>query len=263
MGRVDGKVALVTGSARGIGRGIAEQLAAEGANVIIADVLIEVAEQTAAEIQGQSGSDTLALAMDVTSEASIEEAIESAVARFGRIDILVNNAGVFPDHMGNAEDESDWDACFNVNLKGIWKVSAAVIPTLRAQGGGKIVNIASIAGRQGGGAAAYSTSKAGAISITQSQATELGPDNINVNAICPGLLWTDLWRKIEGLNRGDTAEEVVEQRRTFESTLAARCPLGREQTPEDIGKAAVFLASDDARNITGQSLNVDGGMRMN
>ena len=90
--------------------------------MIIADVLIDLAEQTAAEIQGQSGSDTLALALDVTNEASIEEAIESAVARFGRIDILVNNAGVFPDHMGNAEDESDWDACFNVNLKGIWKV---------------------------------------------------------------------------------------------------------------------------------------------
>ncbi len=263
MGRLDGKVALVTGAARGIGKGIATELAKEGADIVICDLLIDVAYQTAGELQNCYGVTTLALEVDVTNEDSIATNVGNAIAEMERIDILVNNAGVAPDHLSQNEVESDWDRCFEVNLKAIWKVSNALIPHFKQNGGGKIVNIASIAGRQGGAIASYSASKAGAISITQSQANDLGPHNINVNAICPGLLWTDMWRKLEGMLVGDDADEVVDRRQAFEAGIASRMPLGREQTPEDIGKAAVFFASDDSRNITGQALNVDGGMRMN
>ncbi len=263
MGRLDEKVALITGAARGIGRGIATEFAKEGADVIIADLLIDEAARTAGELQNRYSVTTLAVPMDVTSEDSIAAELENALAALGRIDILVNNAGVAPNHLSEQEDDADWDRCFEVNLKGIWRVSSAVAPQLKANGGGKIVNIASIAGRQGGVIASYSASKSGAISLTQSLATELGPHNINVNAICPGLLWTDMWRKLEGMLIDDEADERIDRRQMFEAMLASNCPLGREQTPEDIGKAAVFFASNDARNITGQSLNVDGGIRMN
>ena len=263
MGRLDGKVAFVTGAARGIGRGIATELAKEGADIVIGDLLIEEAYRTAGELQNRHGVTAIALELDVTSEDSIESQVAAAIGEMGKIDILVNNAGVPPDNFGADETEEDWDRCYEVNLKGIWKVTSAVAPHFKEQGGGKIVNIASIAGRLGGGMASYSASKAGAISITQSQAAELGRFNVNVNAICPGLLWTDLWRQIEGMFAGDHTEEVVDRRERFEAVIASNMPLQREQTPEDIGKAAVFFASDDAKNITGQSLNVDGGMRMN
>lgn len=262
MARLEGRTALVTGGGRGIGRGIALELAKEGADVVIGDVLLGNAESTATEIRGL-GRKALAVEMDVTSGESIESALERVRESLGEVHILVNNAGVVQDHTGAEEDELDWDRCYEVNLKGMWKVSAALAPRFQSQGGGKIVNIASIAGRSGGGIAAYSASKAGAISLTQSLATQLGSHNVNVNAVCPGLLWTDLWRKLEGMIGGDDNDEVIDQRRTFEGMLAARCPLGREQTPEDIGKAVAFLASEDARNITGQALNVDGGIRMN
>jgi meso-butanediol dehydrogenase / (S,S)-butanediol dehydrogenase / diacetyl reductase len=139
-----------------------------------------------------------------------------------------------------------------------------VVPHFRERGGGKIINIASIAGREGGaGMAHYNASKAGAISVTQSLAKDLGPNNINVNAVCPGLLWTDMWRQLEGMIGGDDTPDVVEQRNVFDRFIATNCPLRREQTPEDIGEAVAFFASDAARNITGQALNVDGGIAMN
>ena len=263
MGRLDDKTALITGAARGIGRGIATEFAKEGADLIIADLLIDEATRTAGELQNRYQVTAMAVPMDVTSADSITAELDNALAMMQRIDILVNNAGVAPNHLSQDEDEDDWDRCFEVNLKAIWKVSSALAPHFIENGGGKIVNIASIAGRQGGVIASYSASKSGAISITQSFAAELGPHNINVNAICPGLLWTDMWRKLEGMLIGDEADELIDRRQRFEAMLAAGCPLRREQTPEDIGKAAVFFASDDAKNITGQSLNVDGGIRMN
>jgi NAD(P)-dependent dehydrogenase (short-subunit alcohol dehydrogenase family) len=154
--------------------------------------------------------------------------------------------------------------CYEVNLKGIWIMSRAVAPHFKDRGGGKIVNIASIAGRVGGaGLAHYNASKAGAISVTQSLAGELGPSNVNVNAVCPGLLWTPMWRQLEAMFGGDETPETVDRRVVFERFIETNCPMRREQTPEDIGNAVAFLASDDARNITGQALNVDGGIRMN
>ena len=262
MGRLDGKVALVTGGARGLGRGIVLELAKEGADIAIADVLVDVAEQTAAEVR-QLGRQATVVRMDVTDARSAQTGVRQVLAERGGLDILVNNAGVGPVHTGLEADEEDWDRCYEVNLKGIWKVSEAVTPHFVECGAGKIVNIASIAGRRGNAwIAPYNASKAGVISLTQSQAHEFGPHNINVNAVCPGLIWTDIWR---GLGHADPSDEAMvrERRQRFDRTIESSCPLRREQTPEDIGKAVAFLASEDARNITGQALNVDGGIVMN
>jgi NAD(P)-dependent dehydrogenase (short-subunit alcohol dehydrogenase family) len=201
--------------------------------------------------------------MDVADADSVRAAVEDALRRLPAIHVLVNNAGVVQDRIGMETGEADFDRCYAVNLKGIWNVTTALLPHFRERGGGHIVNIASIAGRRGGAALApYSASKAAAISLTQSLADALGRDNVNVNAVCPGLLWTPMWEKIEGMLRSDDTLEVVGQRVAFDAYIQANCPLGREQTPEDIGFAVVFLASDEARNITGQSLNVDGGIQM-
>lgn len=263
MGMLDGKIALVTGGGRGIGRGICEVLVRHGAAVVIADIDRENAERTAADLRG-GGARALAVHCDVTRPASAEAAVQATVTHFGTLDILVNNAGVVGQHVGRAVTEEDWDRCYEVNLKGSWIMARAALPALRAPGGGKIVNIASIAGRRASaGMAHYSASKAGVISLTQALARDLGPANINVNAVCPGLLWTDMWRALEGMIGRDPAPETIEQRRVFEAYIQANCPLRREQTPEDIGEAVAFLASEAARNITGQSLNVDGGMELN
>ena len=262
MGRLDGKTALVTGGARGLGRGIVLELAKEGADIVIADVLTDVAEHTAAEVR-QWGRQVTIVRMDVTDTRSAHIGVQQALNERGGLDILVNNAGVAPVHTGSEADEENWDRCYEVNLKGIWIVSRAIVSHFKENGTGKIVNISSVAGRRGGTHAYYSASKAGAISVTQSLASELGRFNINVNAVCPGLLWTDMWRQLEGMYSRDVSEEVVSQRKVFESVIKDRCPLGREQTPEDIGMVVAFLASDRARNITGQALNVDGGMQMN
>ncbi len=264
MGMLDGRTALVTGGGRGIGRGIALELAKEGADIVIGDLDLVNAEKTSAEIR-DLGVGCTVVEVDVTSEEQAATCVERAIEAKGTIDILVNNAGVVGQHVGGASiDLADWDMCYEVNLKGVWIMSRAIVDHFRENGGGKIVNVASIAGRRGGaGLAHYNASKAGAISVTQSLASDLGGLNVNVNAVCPGLLWTDMWRQLEGMIGGDAADEVVDQRRVFDAFIAERCPLGREQTPEDIGMAVAFLASEQARNITGQALNVDGGIEMN
>jgi NAD(P)-dependent dehydrogenase (short-subunit alcohol dehydrogenase family) len=239
------------------------ELAGEGADIVIADVDVENAQRTAAEVREQ-GRQCSVVEMDITDVASIKRGLDRAISERGHVDILVNNAGVAPSHVGAGATAEDWDRCYEVNLKGMWAVSRAMASHFRSREGGKIVNIASIAGRAGGaGLAPYNASKAGAISLTQSLAADLGRSNINVNAVCPGLLWTDMWRGLEGMMSGDDSPEVVDKRENFERILRERCPLGREQTPADIGKAVAFLASEDARNISGQSLNVDGGIRFN
>lgn len=263
MGRLENRVAIVTGGGRGIGRGIVLELAREGAAVVIADIDLANAERTAEDVRQDSGRAFVAR-IDVTDPASVEDGVAAAVGEFGQVDILVNNAGVAGQHVGGGSITlEDWDVCYEVNLKGIWIMSRALVPHFKANGGGRIVNIASIAGRKGSaGLAHYCASKAGAISLTQSLARDLGPSNINVNAVCPGLLWTDMWRHLEAAIGHDATPEVVEQRRAFDRFIAENCPLRREQTPEDIGRAVAFFASDDARNITGQSLNVDGGIEL-
>ncbi len=264
MGRLEGKAAIVTGGGRGIGRGITLVLAEDGADIAILDLDLENANRTADEVRAL-GRRALVIRTDVSDPASAEDGVAAAVEGLGRVDILVNNAGVAGDNVAASKlTIEDWDACYRVNLRAIWTMSSALVPHFKANGGGKIVNIASIAGRVGGvGLAHYGASKAGAISVTQSLAAELGPSNINVNAVCPGLLWTDMWRGLEAALAGNASPEVVERRRVFEGYLQSNCPLRREQFPEDIGHAVAFLASEQARNITGQSLNVDGGIRMN
>lgn len=260
---LENRIAMVTGGGRGIGRGIVLALARAGADIVIADIDLESAERTAEEVT-ELDRQVLVVATDVTDAESAAAAVEQSLARFGKLDILVNNAGVVQDGVGPSTSEADFDRCLAVNLKGIWTMSSAAIPHFRERQAGKIVNIASIAGRHGGaGLAAYSASKAGAISLTQSLAASLGASNINVNAICPGLLWTDMWRKLEGMFRRDTSPEIVDERAAFDAFIESNCPLKREQTPEDIGNAVAFLVSDLAKNITGQALNVDGGIEMN
>jgi meso-butanediol dehydrogenase/(S,S)-butanediol dehydrogenase/diacetyl reductase len=260
---LEGRIAIVTGGGRGIGRGIALELARSGADLLLADIDLANAERTAKEIE-QLGRRVHVQRVDVTDGASAKAGVEAAVAALGGLDILVNNAGVVQDRTGEAQDEEDFDRCYAVNLKGIWNMTTAAVPHFRRGGSGKVVNIASIAGRRGGfGLGAYCASKAAAISLTQSLATGLGAENINVNAVCPGLLWTEMWRKLEGMFRQTRDDETMDERAAFDAFLAERCPLRREQTPEDIGHAVAFLVSDRARNITGQALNVDGGIEMN
>ena len=263
MGRLNHRVAIVTGGGRGIGRGIVEVLVREGCAAVIADVDLESANRTAEEVQLAGGRATV-VECDVTDERSARTAIDAAIGQFGRVHILINNAGVVGRHVGGSQiDLDDFDWCYDVNVKGIWIVTRAIVSHFKENGGGRIVNIASIAGRTGGaGMAHYNASKAAAINLTQSLAMDLGPANINVNAVCPGLLWTDMWRSLEAMFNRTEDPDVVERRQLFDSYLAEHCPLRREQTPEDIGNAVAFLVSDEAKNITGQSLNVDGGIEM-
>ena len=260
--QLEGSVATVTGGGRGIGRGIVLALARAGADIAIADIDLERATQTAGEVEAL-GRRALVVSVDVTEPSSCKAGAEEIIGTLGGIQVLVNNAGVV-QAQGDAEiGPEDFDRCYRVNLVGIWNMSSAVLPHFRKRGGGRLVNIASIAGRRGGMLTPYAASKAAAISLTQSQATALGPENINANAVCPGLIWTPMWEHLEGMFRHSSDPEVVSERATFDRFLETSCPLRREQSPEDVGHAVVFLASDAARNITGQALNVDGGIQMN
>ncbi len=263
---LNGRVAVVTGAGRGIGRAIVEKMAEHGARVVVADVTIENAVRVADGIV-EDGYEAEAIAVDVTRRSSVDRMTRGAVARFGQLDILVNNAGVIGARgweTRTTSNERDWDAIYAVNVKGVVNATAAAAKQMRKQRYGKIVNIASGAGRQGSpGNPPYHVSKAGVISLTQSSALELAPHNINVNAICPGLLWTPMWERIASRQTNlDEASQGLTPRQAFERVVADRIPLGREQTPDDIGYLAVFLASDLAQNITGQSINVNGGSRM-
>ena len=263
---LNGKVAIVTGAGRGIGRAIAEKMAEHGAKVVVADLAVDTVVRVAEELIND-GHEAEAIAVDVTRASSVDRMVRGTVARFGQVDILVNNAGVIAAPGWEDRDrpnDRDWDMIYSVNVKGVSKATDAVVRQMRRRNYGKIVNIASVAGRQGNpGNPPYNVSKAGVISLTQSYALELAPLNINVNAICPGLLWTPMWERIAKRQiRMDESMSRLSPRRAFDRVVAERIPLGREQTPEDIGNLAVFLASDLAENITGQAINVNGGSRM-
>ena len=265
---VTDKIAVVTGGGRGIGRGVALALARHGAAVVVADINLEDATSVSHEV-AESGRDSMATLADVTKQGSIDQMVEEVLDRFGRIDILVNNAGIYAApgfEERNEANEDDWDMLYEVNVKGIVRVTGAVKHGMKERRYGKIVNIASIAGRQGGaGNPPYNVSKAGVISFTQASALELAEYGINVNAICPGLLWTPMWERIayrRSISPGENPDGLS-PRLLFDRAVEASIPLKRQQTPEDIGNLAAFLASDYSRNITGQAINVDGGSRMN
>ena len=260
------KVAIVTGGGQGIGRGIVLCLAEEGADVAVVEIKQRTAKKVAREVE-KLGRRSLAVVADATDNDAIVKAVEEIVGFFGRIDILVNNVG--GTDAGGARDipigGAGWDGFYRLTLKSHVLMSQAVIPHLRQQKSGKIINISSEAGRIGSPMLmAYAAFKSGVISLTKSLALELARDNINVNCICPGVIWTPLWERLARamIARNPQFKDMT-PREFFLKNVVARRPLGREETPEDIGRAVVFFASDDARNITGQSLNVNGGNVMN
>jgi NAD(P)-dependent dehydrogenase (short-subunit alcohol dehydrogenase family) len=259
------KVAMVTGGGAGIGRAIALAMAREGADVLVADIHLGAAEGTAKEVR-DLGRRAAALPVDVSREAQVQQAIADGIRQFSRIDILVNNAGVTP-RLGlpfTRQEEADWDRVFDVNVKSVFFTCKAIAPHFMERRSGKIVNIASIAGPLSSQTMpSYSVAKMGVITFTKIVAKELAAYNVNANAICPGLLYTDMWKGIgEVIRETNPAYRDLTPRQVFERRVQEWIPLRREQTPEDIGHAAVFLASEEARNITGQALMVDGGAAM-
>ena len=263
--RLAEKVAMVTGGGAGIGRAIVLAMAREGADVLVADIHPDAAEGVTKEVQ-DFGRRAAAISVDVSQEAQVRQAIADGIRQFGRIDILVNNAGVTP-RLGlpfTRQEETDWDKVFNINVKSVFFTCKAIAPHFMERRSGKIVNIASIAGPLSSQTMpSYSVSKMGVITFTKILAKELAGYNINVNAICPGLLYTDMWKGIgEVILATNPAYAGLTPRQMFERRVQEWIPLKREQTPEDIGHAAVFLASEEARSITGQALMVDGGAVM-
>lgn len=252
MSQLENSVAFVTAGAQGLGRGIVKVLAAAGSDIVIAQRDISKVEAVIAEVK-ELGRDIIAVQVDVTDLESIQVGVKQAIQHFPRINILVNNAGVDEEGIGETTLEK-FDLCYDVNLKGIWRTVSEFVPHFKEQGGGKIVNIASVAGRLGNGfIPAYCASKAAAINLTQSLASVLGADNINVNAVCPGPIKTAM--AIKTVNDFDP--------NYHENHAKEYTQLKRLLTAEDIGQAVLFFVSQQAKNITGQSLNVDGGHYMN
>jgi len=245
---MEGRVAIITGGARGIGRAITEALAARGADVVIADIQEELAQTTANEIANQFGKRTLAVKVNVADYNSAKEMVDAALEKFGQVDILVNNAGVTRDTLIMRMNEADWDIVLDINLKGAFNCCKAVVRQMMKQRYGRIVNISSVSGQAGQvGQANYSASKAGLIGLTKALARELASRQITVNAVAPGFVPTTLTENL--------ADELKE-------AILKATPLGRMGTPEEIAFAVAFLASDEASYITGQVLAVDGGMVM-
>jgi len=246
-GKLKGRVALVTGGARGIGRAICERLAAEGASLAIVDIMQEVANETAAEFM-EKGVKAVAFAADVSKPEDADATVKAVVEELGSIDILVNNAGITRDTLMMRMSEADWDLVINVNLKGTFNFTKAAIRPMMKNRYGKIVNVASVVGRMGNpGQANYAASKAGVIGLTKTAAKEFASRNINVNAVAPGYIQTDM------------TKELSDQAKDAFMTVT---PMKRAGSPEDVAAVVYFLASPDSDYVTGQVINIDGGLLM-
>ena len=245
--RLEGRVALVTGGARGIGRAICEKLASEGAKIAMVDIMLDVAEKTAEEFKAQ-GYEAMAIQANVAVPEDADKAIAAVVEKFGKLDILVNNAGITRDTLMLKMTEKDWDAVLAVNLKGTFNFTKAATKVMMRARYGKIVNIASVVGRMGNvGQANYSASKAGVIALTKTTAREFGSRNITAKAIAPGYIQTDMTEKLP-----------QEARDAF----LVNIPLKRAGLPADVANAVCFFCTDESAYVTGQVMNVCGGFLM-
>lgn len=267
---LSGKVALVTGGGRGIGKGIALTLAKAGADIVLVDTDrldsaynqyettqvngYQDALQAAREIEALD-REVLVLEADVTKWEQVEAMVKEAVEKFGRIDFLVNNHGVVHSSPVDEMPEEEWDLTMDVNVKGTFLCCKAVVPLMKKQGGGKIINLASIAGKGGSANMAhYCASKFAVVGFTNSLAKELARQNITVNAICPGIVWTQMWVYLSKAFRRPEHKSDAE---SYQACIDSLIPQGREQTVEDMGALALYFATND--NVTGQAVNVDGG----
>jgi len=242
------KVALVTGGAQGIGLAIARKMATLGADLVLADLNPDQVEESARQLSGETGREVLSLKINVADYLEVEQGVKKIIDKYTRLDILVNNAGITRDGLIMRMSDADWDLVISVNLKGTFNGIKAVSRPMIKQRGGRIINIASVIGLMGNmGQANYAASKAGVMGLTRTAARELASRNITVNAIAPGFIKTAMTDKL--------SEEVI-------GNLKKMIPLGRLGEPEDIAKAAGWLASDEAAYITGQVITVDGGMVM-
>ena len=248
MGLLDGKVALITGAARGIGRSIALKYASEGANVAFTDLVInEAAEQTVKDIEA-FGHKVKAYASNAADFEETQKVVDQVVAEFGRIDILVNNAGITKDGLMLRMSEAQWDAVIAVNLKSAFNFIHATVPVMARQRGGSIINMSSVVGVFGNaGQCNYSASKAGLIGLAKSIAKEMGPRGIRANCIAPGFIVSAMTEALPEKVRDEWIQKI---------------PLRRGGTTEDIANVATFLASDMASYVSGQVIQVDGGMNM-
>jgi 3-oxoacyl-[acyl-carrier protein] reductase len=247
MGDLQGRIALVTGGAQGIGRAIAEELAAAGAVIVLADVNEAKLAETVAEMKAQ-GIDASAFTVNVSSQESIEAGAKAIIEKFGKVEILVNNAGITRDNLMLRMKPADWDLVLGINLTGAFLLTQALLSPMLKNRWGRIVNIASVVGRTGqAGQVNYAASKAGLIGLTRSLAREVASRNITVNAVAPGYIETPMTAVL--------SEEVSK-------AMLATVPLRRRGTPKDVAQAVKFLASDAASYITGHVLDVNGGMFM-
>ncbi len=245
---LDGKCALVTGASRGIGRAVALKLASEGAKVALNFAGNEAAANSVRQEIEAAGGEAILVKADVADEAAVQQMVQTTADAFGRIDILVNNAGITRDGLLARMKEEDWDAVLSTNLKGVFLTTKAAAKLMMKQRAGRIVNMASVVGVTGNaGQANYSAAKAGVIGFTKTVAKELASRGITANAVAPGFIDTDMTSVLS-----DKAKEAA----------LSGIPLGRMGTPDDIAAAVLFLVSDQASYITGQVLNVDGGMVM-
>lgn len=245
--KLAGKVALVTGAAQGIGKAVALLLARNGADIVVSDINLEKAEETAKEVQAL-GRKALATKVDVATLGDVEKMVEAILAQFGKVDILVNNAGIARDKLILRMTEEDWDAVLNINLKGTFNCTKAVVRHMSKQRSGKIVNIASVVGEMGNaGQGNYAASKAGVIGFTKTIAREFAQRGINVNAIAPGYIETPMTDALP-----DKAKEELKR----------LIPMDRLGKPEDVAEAVLFLVSEASSYITGHVLNVNGGIYM-
>jgi 2-hydroxycyclohexanecarboxyl-CoA dehydrogenase len=251
--KLRGKTALVTGGGRGIGRAIALGLAQEGAQVAVLDILADNAAAVAREIEA-TGVKALALPADLTKRAQVDRAVADTLAQFGQIDILVNNAGWDRMELFLDSEEETWDKIIAINFKGILYVCKAALPSMVARGQGKVISIASDAGRAGStGEAVYAGTKGAIIAFSKTLAREMARHKITVNVVCPGLTETPLLQSIR--EQSSKTEKVIE-------AVTRAIPLGRVGQPEDIAGAVVYLASPAADFVTGQTLSVSGGLTM-